>query len=137
MAICMFVVVGFITRSQSAAQLPDSELPVSELPAALTALLGSAPPLMVAVLGGMAVMVTLVGLVLAPLFARGTSYLVYGLLRWSFAEAVAIFGFVVFQLGGSWLVFGVFLAWAAALLLLAVPTARDEAQYQRQRARRS
>ena len=134
-AICMFVVVGFITRSQSDPAGAGAGAG-GEASSELAALLGSAPPAIVAVMGGLAVTLTLAGLALPPLFARGSTYLVYGLLRWSFAEVIAIFGLVVFQLGSSWLVFAAFFGWSATLLLLASPTARDEARYQRLRAER-
>ncbi len=71
-------------------------------------------------------------LVGAPrLFARGKPFLVYLILRASFAEAVAIWGLVLFYLGASWLVFGAFLIGAWGLLAFIAPTARERQAHRR------
>jgi len=59
--------------------------------------------------------VTVVERSLEPLLAGRTRVEVRYLLRWGLSEAVALIGLVLYCLGGTTMVFGVFLAWSLAL----------------------
>jgi len=65
----------------------------------------------------------------APRFLAKAGYTLYCIIRWSCAEAIAIYGLILFVLAGPWLIFGSFLGWAFALFLLLMPTQSDQDRY--------
>ncbi len=64
-----------------------------------------------------------------PVVSRVKNYGKFCIFRFAFAQAIGIYGFILFLFGASWLVFGIFLAWALVLELLVAPTQGNRARF--------
>jgi hypothetical protein len=91
--------------------------------------------LLIPLFGSIALMTTILLFALGPTIAKQADYQAYSIIRWALAEAVGILGLILFVLGASWTIFGVFLGWALLLELRLRPTADDWEQFQRLKRR--
>ena len=100
----IYLVVGYFARKNSQA------------PAA-----GGAQTVLVAVFGVMAAVQAAVIFLVLPKFASKMKPIVFQLIRWALAEAMATYGLVLFFTGASWAVFLSFVGASLALLLALRP----------------
>lgn len=56
-------------------------------------------------------------------------YEAYSVIRFACAEAIGIYGLILYLRGSSWATFGSFLAWALTLLVIVRPTAQSQRQF--------
>lgn len=110
-AMVFYGVVGFLIRG-SAAPAPNPLLPM------LTAIFLAA-----------AGMETVLLLAWASQMAGKMLYVGYCVIRWVLAEAIGIYGFVLFLLGAEQVFFVTFLGWSLALMLLCMPTEADREKF--------
>lgn len=110
MAVLIYGAVGFYARSQAE--------PMAGNEGAIMAMMGAA------LVGGIvASLMATLGMPLAA--ARIPAWQVWHIIRMTFAELPALFGFAGFFMGGSQLGFLAMLAWSLGLMALVMPTDRD------------
>ncbi len=73
------------------------------------------------ILAAAALAQTAVNFLVLPKRAATMEPLAYWMMRWAFAEAIGIYGLVLFILGAPWVIFGAFAGAALALLILLRP----------------
>ena len=64
-----------------------------------------------------------------PQFAGKTTYFSYSIIRWALAESIGAYGLVLFMLGASRVIFGIFLGWALLLNLMMMPNKNDRNKF--------
>lgn len=69
------------------------------------------------------------------LFARTSDFRTWSIVRWAVSETIALFGLVLAVLGAGLLPLAVGMLWAWGLLLLTLPTQREQQRFQRLAAR--
>jgi|GEM_PF-6140957 len=89
-------------------------------------------PLLLAILSVLGFMNTVL-IFTGPLVSKISNYGQFCTTRFAFAQATGIYGFLLFMRGTSWIVFGIFLAWALALELLVAPTQSNREKFLRVR----
>ncbi len=103
-ALAVYLAAGYFIRINSGAPEP----PVS---------LGVLAALLTALSAGM----TAVNFLVMPKLASKMQETAYYLTRWALAEAIGIYGLILFLMGASWVVFGAFIGAAMAVMIALKP----------------
>ena len=90
-------------------------------------------PAITRILEGAAGVTTVLILVMRSLLAGRTRYMSFCIVRWALAEAIGLFGFVLYFLGASATLFFTFLGWALVLLVLLRPNPEGQEEFEQPR----